>query len=112
MSRRAAEYQTKITGMPASHVHELNGVKFDGFKDGVLLEAKGLGYANFVKNGKFAKWWEETGAKQLVQQARNQKRAANGVPIQWHFAEEVAANATRKLFSDNNIKGIEIIVTP
>lgn len=57
-------------------MYELNGVKFDGFKDGVLLEAKGLGYANFVKNGEFAEWFKDTGLKSLLDQVKRQRDAA------------------------------------
>ncbi len=53
MSKRAARYQEQICGQPVSEAYWVGGVgrnsggvKFDGFKDGVLLEAKGLGYAN------------------------------------------------------------------
>ena len=88
----------------------VGGVKFDGFIDGVLLEVKGPGYANFVKNGEFARWFR--GAGQLVEQAERQLRAAGGTPIRWHFAEESAAEATRSLFLRERIFGIEIVVTP
>ena len=111
MSRRSAEYQTKITGLPVGQAHELNGVKFDGFKDGILLEAKGPGYANFVKDGKFATWWEETGLKGLLEQARRQQTAAQGRRIQWHFAEEEPARLIKELFKKRTIN-IEVVVTP
>ncbi len=44
MSERAAAYQTQITGRAAGSVYWLNGVKFDGFADGVLQDAKGPRY--------------------------------------------------------------------
>jgi hypothetical protein len=53
MSRRAARYQQQISGRPVDEAYwvggthsKAGGVKFDGFQDGVLLEAKGPGYAN------------------------------------------------------------------
>jgi len=53
MSQRAARYQEQICGQPVSEAYWVGGVgkssggvKFDGFKDGILLEAKGPGYAN------------------------------------------------------------------
>jgi hypothetical protein len=52
MSARAASYQAQITGK-SSEIFRLNGVKFDGYNNGVLLEAKGPGYANFIENGQF-----------------------------------------------------------
>lgn len=111
MSRRSAEYQAKITGLPAGQAYELNGIKFDGFKDGILLEAKGPGYQNFIKDGQFAKWWENTGLNQLLDQANRQIDAAQGRRIQWHFAEEEPARLIRELFTERTIN-IEIIFTP
>lgn len=87
-----------------------NGVKFGGFANGVLLDAKGLGYARFVKDGQFRSWWR--GAGGFVEQAQRQLQAAGGTPIQWHFAEKAAANATRGLFQSRGIGGVEVIFTP
>jgi len=41
MSARAAAYQEQITGQAIGSVYRVNGVKFDGFADGVLQDAKG-----------------------------------------------------------------------
>jgi hypothetical protein len=48
----------------------------------------------------------------LEAEARSQVAAASGAPIQWHFAEEAAANATRSLFAEKGITGIEVLFTP
>lgn len=53
MSDRAADYQAQISGLPRGQIYEVNGVKFDGYADGALKEAKGPGYAQFVKDGRF-----------------------------------------------------------
>ena len=112
MSNRAAIYQSRITGRLPDVIYKVNGVAFDGFDEaaGVLLEAKGPGYANFVRNGQFRDFF--TGAKGLVGQAERQIRAANGTPIRWHFSEPEAASAARRLLSKEGITGIEIIHTP
>ncbi len=109
MPKRARAFQARVTGR-VGEAFVVGGVKFDGFIDGVLLEVKGPGYANFVKNGEFANWFQ--GAEELVEQARRQLRAAGGTPIRWHFAEESAAEATRSLFNRWRIAGIDIVVTP
>jgi len=108
MSGRAAFYQARFGRV--GQAYRVNGVNFDGVSSGVLLEAKGPGYASFVRNGTFQDWFR--GRNALVRQARRQLEAANGTPIQWHFAEESAANATRALFSKRGITGIEIRYTP
>lgn len=106
MSGRAAAYQAQITGR-AGQAFVVNGVKFDGFANGVLQEAKGPGYAAFVKDGAFQPWFR--GAADLVSQAQRQLSAAGGARIHWYFAEESAANATRALFKARQIQGIDII---
>jgi hypothetical protein len=40
MSPRAARYQSQISGRPPGEIYIVDGVKFDGFRDGVLLDAK------------------------------------------------------------------------
>lgn len=109
MSARAAAYQSAVTGR-TTEVFIRNGVKFDGIANGVLLEAKGPGYANFVRNGSFQSWFR--GADGLVGQAQRQLAAAEGVPVQWHFAERAAADATRRLFKNEGVTGIQILFTP
>ena len=110
MSDRAAAYQSRITGLGNNVGYVVDGVKFDGFANGALLDAKGPGYATFVKGGQFQPWWN--GADSLVAQAQRQLQVAGGTPIQWHFAEEAAANATQNLFQTHGISGIQIIHTP
>ncbi len=120
MSRRAARYQQQLTGRPVDEVYwvggldrKSGGVAFDGFQDGVLLEAKGPGYANkFMDNLAPKPWFAPSGAHQLMDQALRQLRAAKGVPIRWHVAEEKAANAIRKLLKENKLLGVEVVHTP
>lgn len=109
MSPRARAYQQQITGR-TGEAFLLDGVRFDGTIGKFLVDAKGPGYKNFVKDGFFRKWFR--GNRTLVDQARRQIVAANGTPIAWHFAEEKAAGATRKLFMDNGLSGISIFHTP
>lgn len=110
MSQRAAAYQQQITGVNANQSYLVDGVKFDGFNDGVLLDAKGPGYAWAVRDGEFADYYR--GSEALQGQARRQIQAAGGVPIRWHVAEQPAATAMTELFRENRIKGIEVIHTP
>ncbi|WP_224370344.1 Tox-REase-5 domain-containing protein, partial [Hyalangium versicolor] len=120
MSKRAARYQEQISGHPASEAYwvggkdlKSGGVKLDGFKDDVLLEAKGPGYANkFADNLSPKRWFAPSGAKQLVEQATRQLKAAKGVPIRWHVAEKKAADAIRLLLKGEGVEGIEIVHTP
>ncbi|QJE99144.1 Tox-REase-5 domain-containing protein [Luteolibacter luteus] len=109
MSARSAAYQSRITGRPADINYVVAGVKFDGFDEerGALLEAKGPGYATFVRMG-----GSDT-AKGLVSQAERQLDATSRkLPIEWHFAEEIAALAVIKLFKFRDVTHISVIYTP
>ena len=111
MSERASQYQSQITGRPPGSVYRVNGVKFDGYQDGTLIDAKGPGYANFLKpNGTFQPWW--SGSRGLVDQARSQIAAANGTPIKWYVAEPEAADAINALLRSNRCGSIEVIYMP
>jgi hypothetical protein len=86
-------------------------VKFDGIKDGVLLDAKGK-YAQFInKNtGEFYDWF--SGKKDLIDEAVRQLRASEGAKIQWYFAEQSALDAVQNLFENQGIQNIELIFQP
>ena len=110
MSARAAAYQEQVTGATAGSVYRVGGVNFDGFAQGVLLEAKGPGYATFVRNGEFMSWFR--GADTLANQAIRQTAAAGGRPITWSVAEPQAATAIENLFASRGITGINIVHVP
>lgn len=88
-SANARAYELQITGRPEGYY--VNGVEFDGFQNGELLDAKGLGYANLIP----AEW--STAAKQLEDAADRQLEAAGSTPIHWIFAEEEAAREASEI---------------
>jgi hypothetical protein len=117
MSAGARRYQAQIAGAPEGWAYSIrtgsgpkDKVDFDGFKEGVLLEAKGPGYRELFKRMGSKEWFE--GAQEMLNQARRQFRAAQGRPIQWHFAEREVADAMRALFQEKNLNGIQVIHTP
>ncbi|NTX15466.1 hypothetical protein HUA76_32320 [Myxococcus sp. CA056] len=119
MSPRARRYQEQITGHTADDAYwvggvgkDSGGVKFDGFEKGVLQEAKGPGYAKFFEGLDPKRWFKNSGAKALGEQALRQMKAAKGMPIRWHVAEEAAVPALRKILQDRGAKGIEVVFTP
>jgi hypothetical protein len=114
MSDRARTYQQFVTGRTDSKVYQVNGVHFDGVRDGVLLDAKGY-YSQFVDpvTGRFQTWFAQRGGQNLVKEAQRQLEAARGVPIEWHFNEIETLNAMRQLLESSGInKGIQLIYTP
>lgn len=105
MSARAAIFQSQATGVLPGVGYVVDGVVFDGFEDGVLLDAKGPGYATLLDPS--ATW---SGAMDgLVAQAERQLAVAGSTPIRWIFAEEAAAAATRATFADLGLD-IEVAV--
>ncbi|WP_223741541.1 Tox-REase-5 domain-containing protein [Corallococcus sp. AS-1-12] len=121
MSTRARRYQEQISGHSADDAYwvggaspQAGGVKFDGFKDGVLLEAKGPGYAKFFEGLEPREWFRSSGAQGLIDQAQRQSDTIRGmgIPIEWHVAEKHAADAIRRLLEDAEVKGIKVIHTP
>lgn len=110
MSDASRAYQRQITG--TDEVWLQNGVKYDGMSNGTLVEVKGS-YANFVdKNtGTFKDYWF-TGQQGLIDQANRQLSASEGAAINWYFSDTASMNATKSLFSENRIKGINFIYQP
>ncbi|NTX52573.1 Tox-REase-5 domain-containing protein [Myxococcus sp. CA039A] len=120
MKPPARRYQEQVTGHSADDAYwvggmstQTGGVKFDGFKDGVLLEAKGPGYAKFFEGLEPKEWFRNSGAKGLVEQAERQSRKVRGmgIPVRWHVAEKAAADALRELFKNARVVGVEIVHT-
>lgn len=82
----------QITGRPEGYY--VNGVEFDGYQNGELLDAKGLGYAKLLP----AEW--SKAAKKLQKTALHQLEAAGSTPIHWIFAEEGAARVASKFIPE------------
>ncbi|MBN8229995.1 hypothetical protein JYK02_20995 [Corallococcus macrosporus] len=114
MSTRARRYQEQISGHSADEAYWVGDVKFDGFKDGVLLEAKGPGYAKFFEGLEPKEWFRNSGAQMLVDQADRQSRKVRGtgILVRWHVAEKAAADAFRELLKNARVVGVEIVHTP
>ena len=115
-SEAARDYQEQVTGQPAWRVYAVDGVEFDGFTGGELLEAKGPSYKHFLEKDGTAKPWftDGDGLRSLVDQARNQWRVAekSNVPLVWHVAELEFVHFLRKTFQRQGLKSITVRHTP
>lgn len=117
-ARRYQEQITEHTGADAYWVGgmstQVGGVKFDGFKNGVLLEAKGPGYAKFFEDLAPKDWFRHSGAQGLIGQAERQAKKVRGmgIPIEWHVAEKQAADAIQRLLRNARVEGIKVVHTP
>ncbi|MCI0738940.1 MAG: Tox-REase-5 domain-containing protein, partial [Gemmataceae bacterium] len=115
-SHAAMIYEQQITGHLAGWGYRVArgrvSATFDGYISGVFLEAKGVGYARHVVNGRFIRGPSFEGYARLVDEARRQSQVANGCVVQWHVAEAEAATAIRNMLIDQGISGITVIHTP
>lgn len=112
-SERAKAYQERITGLPRGLAVELNGVVFDGCReaDGTMIEAKGLGFAQFLDgDGNWYEWARQPG--KIGWQLWRQSLAVGDRRIEWHVAEERAAVAITAMVQELNIKNIDVIWDP
>jgi hypothetical protein len=115
MSESARNYQAQVTGAPKGYAYRVKRgdeeVDFDGFDQGVLLEVKGPGYAQWIdKQLDFVGIFQ--GRDKLLEQALRQFRVARGKPIRWIVAEEKLAGALRKMFKRAELDEIEVVHVP
>lgn len=84
-----------------------NGVEFDGFRNGTLLDAKGQRY-EYLLGQKFG----DNIKADLLRQANNQEKAAQGFRIEWHVAEKGTASILAEAFRGAGLTSIKVIHTP
>ncbi|RKH94185.1 restriction endonuclease fold toxin 5 domain-containing protein [Corallococcus sp. AB038B] len=113
MSNRARDYQAQVTGAPKGSAYRVKvgdeEVDFDGYDlvEDLLLEAKGPGYAKFIKDNMTLKEFFK-GFDKVIDQARRQVNAAGGRRIRWIVAEERFATFLRKAFESTRLP-IEVV---
>ncbi|HEX5753199.1 MAG TPA: Tox-REase-5 domain-containing protein [Archangium sp.] len=118
MSEQARAYQAQVTGAPKGWCYKVcrNGkcVEYDGFEptEGVLLEGKARGYAQWFDQDLKPKLDFYEGLGDLLNQARRQLQMAGGLPIRWHVAEPRMAAVLRKYFDERGLQSIEVVYTP
>jgi hypothetical protein len=113
-SARALAYEEQITGVPNGFGYMIENtpnamgrLKFDGFKNGSLLEAKGPGYSQIMQ------FRPKLVEDDFVNQAQKQVAAAPNTPIVWHVAEEDVFLKTRAVFAANDqLARIKVVYTP
>jgi hypothetical protein len=86
-------HQSKMSGKPIVQKdgkyyiqeYEVNGVKFDDYKNGKLHEYKENYSHLFDKNNELYPWVKDPG--QWRRQAKDQIEAANGIPVIWRVGQ-------------------------
>ncbi|MEU6816558.1 RICIN domain-containing protein [Streptomyces sp. NPDC046860] len=117
MSQANRAYEQMVTnGVPSGISYKVPAewrksgyVKFDGYQDGVLIDAKdqALKASFFTDEGKLRPWVTEP-----LKQAKDQARAAGDVPIVWYVSDERTATAFKYMMADNDIKTITVVHRP
>nr|WP_059045483.1 RICIN domain-containing protein [Streptomyces acidiscabies] len=108
-------YQQIVThGVPGGFVYKVPAaepsgfVKFDGYKNGTLIDAKYLHYKE--------SWVDEAGKLKFPTKETNtmkkQVQAAKGVPVVWYLDDEMTANVLRQWAADNGVTGITFVHLP
>jgi hypothetical protein len=114
MKPRAHQYQSQVTGRPLGWVYRVyrNGKKadFDDYRNGVLVDAKGLGYDKFFNKKREPQDWFQ-GLDAIIEKARRQTYVANGRLVRWHVAEPRMVDILKKIFSREKIHGIDVVHT-
>jgi Restriction endonuclease fold toxin 5 len=88
-------------------------VYFDGCResDGVMLEAKGFSYENFITRAwNWQVWFKKL--PDIESQAIRQSRAAGSRGVEWHIADPDAAIAFEMTIRRLGIKNIKVVYDP
>ena len=113
-SLASTQYQTQITGLPPGLAVLFNGVVFDGCRttDGVLLEAKGPRYKQFINRdgSDWQPWYEKP--EETADQMQRQSMAAGNRLVEWHVAEKPAADFFARMAAGLGIHNIVVIYHP
>jgi hypothetical protein len=109
MSDEAAAYQSRVCNADRGMGYYRNGVQYDGFERGTLLDAKyypdgGSMSRSLARNS----WWA---GNRALEQAARQLKGARGIPIEWRVAGQTAAQQLEKLFRVNKVP-IKVIFVP
>lgn len=109
------EFIAKKSGGRAFELRRASGdpVRFDGVRDGYLIEAKGE-YEQFTELIDGERVWSVPPVNnKMIGQMKRQLEAAEGAPIRWYFHEESMAKLVAKDFAkrfDQEFKNnVEII---
>jgi Restriction endonuclease fold toxin 5 len=121
-SARSQAYQERGTGIQRGMEYKVGNREFDGYENGVLIDAKDRYYQFFNKKTQdWHQWWRaprksnnyrSAGYDEMLKEARGQVAAARGVPIEWRVSDPQFAAALYRTFTDEGITGIRIRYFP
>jgi hypothetical protein len=109
MSDEAAAYQSRVCHADRGWGYYRNGVQYDGYNQGALIDAK-----YYPEGGSMTKslarnsYWA---GNRALEQAARQLEAAGGIPVEWRVASQTAASKLWELFRVNNVP-IKVVFVP
>ena len=114
-SLRAIEYQAYVSGLLPGQAIWLNGVSFDGCRQtyGVMLEAVGPNYANFMDaSGNWKPWYTGLAEEQGQMRRQSEAAGADGRLVEWHVADVSVANYFLQYARDSGFNNIVVVYDP
>jgi len=112
LSIRSQAYEEQVTGVNVEESYIVEGVEFDGFHDGILHDAKGLGYYDLTQTP-----FGGNVIAEMVDSANDQleavRAAGASTPIRWHLAEPEMLDLLQDMQRSGDFPaGIELVHTP
>lgn len=103
MSEAAERYELTSCGTPRGMGYYVDGVQFEGFANGRLLDAKFWQAGGYIGRG-IRNGWLRVGWK-ITDQAERQLAVAgaHGVGVEWRVADPWVADALRAIFQANRL---------
>jgi hypothetical protein len=106
-------YEEFITGVPSGRKYQVGCIDFDGYD----AERRMLLYAKLFRllRRQPRQWGLRGWDGPVINEARRQVRAANGIPVEWHVGLEESAERVRTLlaeYTDITEKQLKVIYTP
>ena len=103
-----AAFQRKVSGRPANWGYFIKGTEFDGYRKGVLLDAKYFtNEGQFVKNQYYREWVK---GPELLDQAKTQVAKSGGARIEWHVPSKEAKVYLDQMMKANDLP-IKVVVS-
>ncbi|MEU2154174.1 virulence factor, partial [Streptomyces sp. NPDC019396] len=112
MSQADRAYEQLVTGgVPSGISYKVPAdtpsgfVKFDGYMNGTLIDAKNIHYKDSWINAEGKLKFPTAETRTIVKQVK----AANGTPIVWYMSDEKTRAALELWAADNKVEGIKFV---
>ena len=107
-------YKEQVTNVPAEYYYHVGDVSFDGYRDGIPVDAKGEGLIKFIETNWTASVYGNGGLVDwTLRRLEAVRNAGATTPIQWHIAEKYTFDVLRDKQDWGELPAeIELFYTP